>query len=270
MDRKKYLSWIIALAMAMSVFAIPSTGFAAEESAQDDVSAEVTVDTQEQEAAVAVDEADAVIDETDVADDESIEAETPNEGAVEESEAINEEESEPQMSIESKSITAKAYNYAGFLNFYETIVEYADYDAQTIYGELPSVDQYNEETGKQSVPWGMNLSSEMLITIAVGTQKYSVRPDVEDRFSVKFKKVALGTPVTITYSLHGATRQEKMVVSKEVEPTVICRSVAYDGKLHGPTKNNVTVKVGKQTLSKSDFYLEDNYLFRGLAWNTTA
>lgn len=256
MDRKKYLSWIIALAMAMSVFAIPTAGFAAEEGAQDDVSAEAAVDTQEQEIDADVNEADAVVE------DESAEAVVPTEEAAEESEAVTEEESEPQMPIESKSITAKAYNYAGYLAYAAnktdlgTIVEYADYDTREIFGEVPDSYEYNEWAGKEAIPYGTDIQNELKINIKVGSTAYTTKPDNSNYFTVKFNKVALGTVVTITYTIGNASRTEKIAVTREAEPMIFVRNYVYDGKVHTITKNDMTVKIGNKVLNKSEYYIE--------------
>ena len=159
---------------------------------------------------------------------------------------------------EDATVEAMAgYNYAGYLNFICPAVEYADYNQQMLQGEVRLPEEYNDYTNQESIPWDTDITSALRIEVHVGNYSDYTYSDYDGRFSLKFHNAAPGTPVIVNYTIGGAVKNEQLCVTKEVTARVICPNVTFDGKRHGPTKSNVTVKVGNETLSKSDFIIED-------------
>lgn len=145
-------------------------------------------------------------------------------------------------------------------------VDEADYDDREVTGSF-DYGFYNGDLSKND-DYRIKASdfddSNFEMTIAIGTQTINVKKadlkikSGEATFTKKFKTVKLGTNVTATIAMGGATKAEKLVVSKIVEPKITAKNFVYNGRTH---KTTATVKVGSTTLKRgTDYILESNSL----------
>lgn len=141
--------------------------------------------------------------------------------------------------------------YKPFLDWYD-LVWYADVDELAVWGEYPNYEDYNSDMeGEFPVITADDMKKLKIEAIAGGISKEAILNQDYHEFHAKIAKVALGSKVTVKYTMGTYTKTETLVASKRVNPKVTVKSYVYNGKYR---KASVTVKVGKTTLKPGKDY----------------
>ena len=258
MKNEKKASVVVAFVMALTAFGIPSGAFAAEANQSEALADPPAVSVQEFEA-------------EEPAAAEAIEEEATEEETIEEEPIAEEEDTIP--SVDLFSVSEDTAKYEAYLNYNRGIAAWADYDDCEVYGEFPDVEIYNEDllAGGRDASFQITdrEARDIGITVKIGDKTYTGKVDTSMHgtyeFAVKFNKVALGTPVTVTYNMGSCTRTEKMIVSRWVHPKYTVKNYTYDGKYH---KGAMIIKIGSQTLKQGkDYYISSEPIRDvGMSW----